>query len=186
MPCSVADCPNPIGVPGSAGGLCRAHYKRRQKYGSEHEPHRKVHSWAGEKCAEGCGKDVVTNGLCVNHYAVARRRNNPEAQAVRNRAWKERRNAELEQLMGRPKPDCCELCGEHKSSKYGHKFAGLVFDHDHLTSEPRGWLCDRCNKVLGLIEDNHSLLERMGEYLKYSPWRIEQIKELWWLYEFNG
>lgn len=67
--------------------------------------------------------------------------------------------------MGRPRPQCCELCGEHANGPFGHKFVGIVFDHDHATGVPRGWLCDRCNKVLGLVKDSPALLARMIVYL---------------------
>ncbi len=167
MNCTVPNCPNPPNVPGSARGLCRAHYKRWYRYGSEHEPPRKVVSWAGEVCSEtGCGKPVKVHGLCVNHYPVMRRRTNPAAQAIRNKAFKARRMAKQDVAMGRPRPSHCELCGEAGTGKYGHKWVGIVFDHCHESDMPRGWLCDRCNKVLGLVEDKPDLLRQLADYLE--------------------
>jgi hypothetical protein len=29
----------------------------------------------------------------------------------------------------------------------------LVFDHDHETLEHRGWLCDNCNRSIGMLGD---------------------------------
>lgn len=43
---------------------------------------------------------------------------------------------------------------------------GICFDHDHATGAPRGWLCDRCNKVLGLVQDRVALLIDMAVYIK--------------------
>lgn len=70
--------------------------------------------------------------------------------------------------MGRPRPECCELCGSQGYGRHGHKNAGICFDHDHATGKPRGWLCDRCNKVLGLVHDSVDLLTKMAEYLEKS------------------
>lgn len=30
----------------------------------------------------------------------------------------------------------------------------LVFDHDHETLEQRGWLCDNCNRSIGMLGDD--------------------------------
>jgi hypothetical protein len=167
MECSVEGCSNTANVPGSARGLCRAHYRRWQRYGTEHEPLRRMKSWAGEICTEtDCDKPVVTNGFCENHYKVARRRNNPEAQAIRNKAFKARTRANQEQLMGRPRPMFCELC-QQEGYNLGRK-PSIVFDHDHATGLSRGWLCDRCNKALGLVKDSTSLLRKMIQYLETS------------------
>jgi transposase-like protein len=42
----------------------------------------------------------------------------------------------------------CELCGTTDK---------IVFDHDHKTERFRGWLCDPCNRSIGLLET------RLGE-----------------------
>lgn len=69
--------------------------------------------------------------------------------------------AEREFLAGRPRPDICELCG------YPPKWRGkLHFDHSHQRGHFRGWLCSRCNTVLGLVEDSPRLLTQMIAYLQ--------------------
>jgi Recombination endonuclease VII len=85
------------------------------------------------------------------------RASNPEAQHARMRRFKERQEARLVAIAGRPRPSRCELCG---------KEARTVFDHCHATDKFRGWLCDRCNRVLGSVEDNSRLLHDMAEYLE--------------------
>lgn len=72
-----------------------------------------------------------------------------------------RRQAEREFLAGRPRPDICELCG--KPPKWRQT---LHFDHSHPRHHFRGWLCSRCNVVLGLVEDDTRLLTQMIAYLK--------------------
>ena len=42
----------------------------------------------------------------------------------------------------------------------------LVFDHDHETLEHRGWLCDNCNRSIGMLGDTIESLERAIKYLK--------------------
>ena len=62
-----------------------------------------------------------------------------------------------EEQAGRPKPEICEACEE--------KRLYIVFDHDHETGKFRGWICDRCNKTLGLVNDNRQILESLIKYL---------------------
>ena len=62
----------------------------------------------------------------------------------------------------RPKPEQCETCGA-----LGKDFTkGLYYDHDHKTNKFRGWICLRCNFILGLAKDNKETLQSLIEYLK--------------------
>lgn len=69
-----------------------------------------------------------------------------------------------ELLMGRPRPHSCDICGGDKG--------GIVFDHCHKTNAPRGWICWRCNVVLGLVEDDTRLLTQMIAYLQRTKINI--------------
>ena len=42
----------------------------------------------------------------------------------------------------------------------------LVCDHDHETLAHRGWLCDNCNRSIGMLGDTIESLERAIKYLK--------------------
>ena len=53
-------------------------------------------------------------------------------------------------------PTNCQCCG--KSSK-------LVCDHDHHTQTFRGFLCDNCNRGIGLLGDNTHGLQQALTYL---------------------
>ena len=46
--------------------------------------------------------------------------------------------------------------------------ANLVLDHNHATGRVRGLLCDNCNKAIGILRDDASLLERAITYLRAS------------------
>ena len=61
-----------------------------------------------------------------------------------------------ETIAGRKKPSQCEVCGS---------IGRICFDHDHITGKFRGWLCFRCNIVLGFVKDNTELLDAIKNYL---------------------
>lgn len=61
-----------------------------------------------------------------------------------------------EKIAGRAKPEVCEIC-RRKST--------IDFDHDHATGDFRGWICRRCNLVLGMVKDDRRLLRLLAEYL---------------------
>jgi len=86
-----------------------------------------------------------------------RRKNNPEGQKKRNEHYKIRREAKRWELAGRPRALICELCSAEELT---------VFDHCHLCDMFRGWICDRCNKMLGLCKDSSDLLRKMANYLE--------------------
>jgi len=62
-----------------------------------------------------------------------------------------------EKIAGRQKPKNCEICGA---------IGKIDFDHDHVTGKFRGWICRRCNLVLGMVKDNGELLNALAGYLK--------------------
>ena len=48
----------------------------------------------------------------------------------------------------------------------------LHVDHNHLTGEVRGLLCQRCNHVVGLLEENPDVVMRIYEYLSKTTWEV--------------
>ena len=77
-----------------------------------------------------------------------------------------------EKMAGRQRPQNCELCGSDNGGKSMH------FDHDHAVSEKqnsnsfRGWICLRCNLILGLAHDDIDYLFKLVAYLnpEWDPW----------------
>jgi hypothetical protein len=53
----------------------------------------------------------------------------------------------------------CVICGSEEK---------LVVDHDHITGEVRGMLCNHCNRGLGHFRDDPMLLEFAAQYLYAS------------------
>lgn len=72
-------------------------------------------------------------------------------------------------LAGNPTPPSlgspCHNCGRTDRK--------LLFDHDHETLRHRGWLCDNCNRSLGMLGDSVEALARTIRYLQegnqYGP-----------------
>lgn len=68
-------------------------------------------------------------------------------------------NKEAKKLVGNPKRpllgSCCDLCGcDPGPNKKDPTRANLVFDHCHETLIHRGWLCDNCNRSMGILGDD--------------------------------
>lgn len=61
----------------------------------------------------------------------------------------------------RPEPKRCELCNGLPNGQA----PGLRLDHDHVTGAFRGWLCDKCNRGLGLLGDTVYDLLSAVDYL---------------------
>jgi len=80
------------------------------------------------------------------------------------------REQRKENIAGRKKPDYCEVCGElETATKRGSKkelTRRLCFDHDHNTGNFRGWICNRCNTILGYAKDTPDVLRKLADYLE--------------------
>src|SRR5690606_27334940 len=62
----------------------------------------------------------------------------------------------------------CAICGNAEtwiSNKTG-KVSRLSVDHNHVTGDIRGFVCRRCNRVMGFVEDDPYLVRRILEYLE--------------------
>lgn len=64
----------------------------------------------------------------------------------------------------------CAICGEaetliHRRGGYDVR-CDLAVDHDHNTGDVRSLLCSKCNKALGLLNDDPDLILKAVEYLK--------------------
>lgn len=54
------------------------------------------------------------------------------------------------------KPERCCLCNKKKK---------LVLDHKHGDKHMRGWICNQCNTVIGLVDENERTLKNIIKYL---------------------
>jgi len=60
----------------------------------------------------------------------------------------------------------CAICSGVGFKMHKNKKHGLNLDHDHKTNKVRGWLCDNCNRGLGLFQDNPDILEVAIAYIR--------------------
>lgn len=73
-------------------------------------------------------------------------------------------------LMKEAQGSVCAICkepetGVHNRGNYTVSL-DLAVDHDHETGAVRQLLCHKCNKALGLLNDNAELLDAAAEYLR--------------------
>jgi hypothetical protein len=63
----------------------------------------------------------------------------------------------------------CEICKtefiENAQGRKGKAGSAACIDHNHKTNKIRGVLCNRCNRALGLLKDDASVLAKAIEYL---------------------
>lgn len=58
----------------------------------------------------------------------------------------------------------CEICGVH-ADEPGKRGSGMHIDHDHKTGVIRGTLCARCNRGVGMFDDDPAKLAAAVAYL---------------------
>jgi hypothetical protein len=52
-----------------------------------------------------------------------------------------------------------------------------TYDHCHITDLHRGWLCQKCNTILGFANDDPDRLRRLANYIE-KFYRSEDILAL--------
>jgi len=65
-----------------------------------------------------------------------------------------------------PEGSCCAICGATEK---------LVFDHDHQREVFRGYLCDPCNRSMGVLGDNIQGLLRCVNYLQRTEQQTIEV-----------
>ncbi len=98
---------------------------------------------------------------CQNVYAKA----NYDYEKVRNNALVRQygiTSADYDEMRNKQN-HCCAICGIHESLAMRSQ---LHVDHCHKTGRVRALLCIKCNTVLGKVNDDPLILERMIEYLR--------------------
>ena len=56
----------------------------------------------------------------------------------------------------------CAICGIHEENTTKK----LAVDHDHKTNRVRGYLCNNCNRGIGLLKDDVEVMKRAIVYLE--------------------
>lgn len=112
-------------------------------------------------------KNVETRRPIEAEQARKRRKSDPEGNRRRIRAFKERQELKLTEVAGRPRAAKCEVCGNAGQT---------VFDHCHKSGMFRGWICDRCNKTLGMVKDSTRVLKNLARYLEANDVKIDNSR----------
>jgi hypothetical protein len=111
---------------------------------------------------------------------IAKYNANPNEERKRTYAWRRSHKAQLKlisdrarlarqaRLAGRPRPKTCEQCGRP---------GRVCFDHCHESNEFRGWLCHKCNTVLGMVDDSPMLLRRLAKYLETAKKKADKCRQ---------
>jgi hypothetical protein len=61
----------------------------------------------------------------------------------------------------------CGICGIHEENTTKK----LAVDHDHKTNRVRGYLCNNCNRGIGLLKDDVEVMKRAIVYLERTSFQ---------------
>lgn len=133
----------------------------------------------GRECSE-CGqfkpwsefhkrKDLSTG--CTSHCKTCRKKRtqrDTENGSIRNRELKRKYGVDLEtcQHIAVKQGNACAICGTTEKGFIRGRARYWSVDHDHKTGKVRGLLCQKCNTILGLANDDIQVLENAILYLK--------------------
>jgi hypothetical protein len=110
---------------------------------------------------EAMSPEQRENCRAKNRRSWGKHKDKYNARSRKNQDWRgkeDRYRARQEAKAGRPRPTCCEVCGNDK--------ARIVFDHCHQRGIFRGWLCSHCNVILGHAKDDPNRLRKLIAYLE--------------------
>ena len=146
--------------------------KNPEKRAEQTRRYKEKHPETGRKSAlkyRTANIEKVRESDKVAHYAYRQTAEYKLASAARSKKFKQKQRDERERIAGRPQPDRCEICK-------GNDFR-IVWDHCHEYGHFRGWICDRCNRVLGIVKDNRQILLNMARYLKEHKYGVIDNEE---------
>ena len=129
--------------------------------------------WGEEEVIESricikCGEDKPLDAYEIrNNMGNGGKERRNDCRACRHAA-----NKHVEQLKKQhPFPDknyICPIC-ERGEEALKHLFRGRrawVLDHDHVTKQFRGWICNQCNTGLSRFNDDINALQNAIKYLR--------------------
>ncbi len=96
-------------------------------------------------CSTDCRKEGRRNTYYLGNYGIGLR----ECKAMLDK-----------------QDNVCAICNKHGFKMHVGKEHGLNLDHCHSTGVVRGWLCDNCNRALGLFKDDITVMKNAIKYLE--------------------
>jgi hypothetical protein len=123
-----------------------------------------------KKCTSEHRKKLrISNSQKANETEKLWKKNNPSK-------VKEKRRKQLLKQYGLTVADwdnilasqngLCAICNKPETTIIRGKVNRLSIDHCHITGKNRGLLCDKCNRALGLFQDDAERLNRAADYLR--------------------
>lgn len=134
--------------------------------------------WTGNPCNKGhLAERYVSSRQCVDCQKIRTDKYQQTQKAKetnRERHLKKKYGVSLQEVLNAKK---CGICFAELISK-GMEGSSVCVDHDHKTGKVRGFLCNNCNRGLGMFMDNVEYLNNAIDYLnKYAD---KTIPEEWY------
>lgn len=166
-----------------AHGMCGTHLYRRDN-GLPLDADVRQYERDGVCKVDGCGRPREDGQFCPMHLRRKQRRGDAGS-ASRQRApageatWHDpdvSRDKKLRLQYGltpeaydemlRRQGGGCAVCGATNGWARSRAKRGMCVDHDHETGHVRGLLCQRCNRAIGLLRDDPTILDAAARYLR--------------------
>jgi hypothetical protein len=117
--------------------------------------------------------------ICVSKIRRLKYKESPEKHRLRANVYRQKnpekiRDTKLRQAYGvgidyfnaklKEQGEVCAGCGKNRKVIWQGKEVEMALDHNHITKEPRGILCIKCNRAYGLLEENIQTMLNLIEY----------------------
>ena len=136
-----------------------------------------IRYWTGEPCEAG---HLAERYVSSRHCVVCQKERSTKYQKTqkgkdksRERHLRKTYGVSLQEVL---KAKQCEICFTSLISE-GMAGNSVCVDHDHVTGDVRGFLCNNCNRGLGMFMDNKEYLESAIAYL--NKFADKTIPEEW-------
>jgi len=118
---------------------------------------------------EHCGEYYLRNKNAIRTKSHMRRNTDENRLIRRNRNISKYGLTAMDyEVMLKKQEALCAICGQSETrihARTGRPVA-LAIDHNHQTNTIRELLCARCNRVLGVVNENITLLQKAIAYLQ--------------------
>ncbi|WP_239404651.1 endonuclease VII domain-containing protein [Frankia sp. Cj3] len=179
--CSIEDCGRKL----RAHGLCNTHNERRRK-GQDLAP--PVRQYDRDKACRvaGCEQERRPGGdgtYCPMHKRRFERRGDagggarersPFGQATWNEPNRRRDQqlkkygltaAEYDHLLAAQRGGCAVCATKTPGNRRTRAIRAFAVDHDHVTGQVRGLLCQGCNRAIGMLKDDPDVIAAAARYV---------------------
>lgn len=154
-----------------ARGLCNAHYQRKKNGVALSSPIVNYVGAGRKKASSNCPncgqarvprwrkKDGTTRGWLCKPCEYPKRE-------IQRRLREYGMTAEQYEQLKMQQGNLCAICNQPETVVRLGAVRPLAVDHNHLTRISRGLLCQRCNVILGLVNEDPARLELAAKYLR--------------------